>query len=149
MKEDVNKIDEVVEVSPPITETADDPTKVGEVKEENNESKVELTEEEFKAKDEEIKMHYAKMIFFQMYKCQIKQCCEYALKERKTIQQMKDEVEAKTSPLPSAARRMISQIDPTAFVELAKMINVDFSHNYGDDEVVTQVFSKGGEHEGN
>ena len=144
------KVDEAVvnEVLTTVEDSVDTAEKV-EAVEDQKEPKQELTEEEFKAKDEEIKMHYAKMIFFQMYKCQIKQCCEYALKERKTIQQMKDEVEAKTSPLPSAARRMISQIDPTAFVELARMINVDFSHNYGDDEVLTQVFSKGGEHEGN
>ena len=144
------KVDEAVvnEVLTTVEDSVDTAEKV-EAVEDQKEPKQELTEEEFKAKDEEIKMHYAKMIFLQMYKCQIKQCCEYALKERKTIQQMKDEVEAKTSPLPSAARRMISQIDPTAFVELAKMINVDFSHNYGKDEVVTQVFSKGGEHEGN
>ena len=95
-----------------------------------------LTPEEKEEMKKEISDAYSKKILFAMYKRQIIQCCEYALKARKSIQDMKDEVAAKISPLPSNARRFISDIKPEAFVQLAAMINVDFSEDHSKDAAV-------------
>ena len=135
-KKNALSVDKLTEISP--EDLAKLEAKEGEAKEGSKD----LTPEEKEEMKKEISDAYARRITFMMYKRQIIQCCEYALSNRKSIQDMKDEVSAKVSPLPANARKFISEIKPEAFVQLAAMINVDFSEDHSNDAAVVVTNKK-------
>jgi len=116
---------------------------------EGDETQEKMTPEEMETKKEVIKHAWAGRLMLQIYRHQIIECINYLLNHRLSIDDLKELIKdkkANKSELHSASRDFMLNIDPVAFVELAKMVNpgIDFSDKYeeGDKLLVKTELNK-------